>query len=721
MTGEIMINKRDKQDKRMNITIKVLLIIFLSVLLILSYILLSGYNNRPSHIKLLAVSQLGNKSLVGRTADLYLDIKPGSGQVFMDTFPLTKLDTQISTRFARNIACKESHVDCSKYDFFYIIRASSPIVGGPSASGAIAALTLAKLNGLKIDENVAMTGTINSGALIGPVGGLREKIKAAADSGIKTVIIPDIERFIKESDINLNNVSIKTNNTTNQSGSYNKNNKENKGPDTTYNESSNLTYFNNTIDLVEYGKGLNVKVIPVSDLFQAVYYFTGENISFKYKITENREYDRIMKNIAKELCSRNDDLKRLIDEEKLNQTILRMAESDNKDESNITEKINKVREFVNQQIGKSDNLSIRADEAFNKSHYYSAASYCFGADVKRSSVYVLQENNLKEKLDLVNQSLSRVNEGITKNFTTITQLQTYLIIQERLTETSEYIKKAEKDISNNDTISASQDIAFANERLLSIILWKQFYKMPGKKFNLEVSELRDSCLSSVSQANELYQYVNLILPLNLSFVKEKINRADREASYGNYAVCLYESTKAKAELNLISSTIGVKNNDLGELLDKKLKAAERATAESSEMKIFPIMAYSYYDYAKSLKKYDNASALLYAEYAIELSDMDIYFTPKRESWMNSYILNNINNSIFIEGVITGLYLILLLIILKSISDGIHHSPIRRKTENAIEEEIKKASKKRHEQIKAKIRKHAYIRKSKTKRLKIKHT
>jgi predicted S18 family serine protease len=73
---------------------------------VMSYFLLLLFVAMPAyagHMKLLAVSQIGD-SLVGSQADLFLDVKEGSGRVFIETFPITKMDTQISTRFAKEIA-----------------------------------------------------------------------------------------------------------------------------------------------------------------------------------------------------------------------------------------------------------------------------------------------------------------------------------------------------------------------------------------------------------------------------------------------------------------------------------------------------------------------------------------------------------------------------------------------------------------------------------------
>ena len=89
---------------------------FVLLLLLLPVVLASPYDTR--HLTILAVSEDG---VTGSTADLYLELRDGSGRVFLDTKPLTKIDTQVSTRYARDIACDYYDLDCSKYDFIYTI------------------------------------------------------------------------------------------------------------------------------------------------------------------------------------------------------------------------------------------------------------------------------------------------------------------------------------------------------------------------------------------------------------------------------------------------------------------------------------------------------------------------------------------------------------------------------------------------------------------------
>src|SRR3989344_4037579 len=217
------------------------------------------------HLKLLAVQE-NNNGYLGSDADLYLEIKEGSGRVFLETFPLTKTDTQMSTRFAKAIACDFIDKDCSSIDFFYTITADSAIIAGPSAGAALATLTAAMIGDLPLNENYAITGTINSGGLIGPVGGLKAKVEAAKKASLKKVFIPAGELVVKVD--------------------------------------------NTTIDLQNLSKNLGIEVIPVSELSEAVREFTGKEIKESYRdIGINEQYTSTMRSLANQLCDRSNKLK----------------------------------------------------------------------------------------------------------------------------------------------------------------------------------------------------------------------------------------------------------------------------------------------------------------------------------------------------------------------------------------------------------------------------
>ncbi len=63
-------------------------------------------------------------------------------------------------------------------------------VEGDSASISIATAVISAMEGVPVKQNVAMTGSLSVRGDVMPVGGVTQKIEAAAQAGIKTVLIP---------------------------------------------------------------------------------------------------------------------------------------------------------------------------------------------------------------------------------------------------------------------------------------------------------------------------------------------------------------------------------------------------------------------------------------------------------------------------------------------------------------------------------------------------
>src|SRR4030066_864759 len=115
----------------------------------------------------------------------------GTGHVFVDTNPYTQVDLQGSARLAAMVASDVLGIDEKVYDFYYIIDISSPIIGGPSAGGALTVGTIAAINKWPLKPDVVMTGTINPDGSIGPVGGIPFKLEAAAEKNATLFLIPE--------------------------------------------------------------------------------------------------------------------------------------------------------------------------------------------------------------------------------------------------------------------------------------------------------------------------------------------------------------------------------------------------------------------------------------------------------------------------------------------------------------------------------------------------
>lgn len=509
---------------------------------------------------LLAVSENAD-GYEGSIADLYLDIREGDGSVFVDTFPASKVDTQISMRFAKQIACKYIGEDCSEQVFLYTIRASSGIVGGPSAGAAAAVLTVSLLKNMELQPGVAMTGTINSGGTIGPVGGLKEKIDVAAENGFTKVLVP------KGESIEVGNIS------------------------------SNIS---------DYAAEVGIEIIEVSTLDEAVYHFTGKSLGKeKLELKISPVYEEVMKDIASSLCGRASELEQ---------------------------------SYLNTQpvITAGDSISSREESAFESKRkgdalmaqgsHYSAASYCFSSSIKfRELIYTITDISGSEK----SQKISSMREAAaememeisSRELSTISDLQAFIIVDDRVQDAVEALDEAEANTSRS-----VYWIAYAEERYFSILNWVKFFGKGSTRLNLNNETMRQACMAKISEANERVQYVKYYFPSMLDSAQEMIDGAHGDMGSGRHALCIFKASKAKADANIIMSVMGVENSQVQNILEQKISAAEQAIAEQQENGIFPIMAYSYLEYAKSLGADDDqSSALLYAEYALELSNFDIYF------------------------------------------------------------------------------------------------
>lgn len=587
-------------------------------------------------LKLLAVQEVEG-GYQGSDADLYLELTPGSGRVFLETYPLTKLDTQISTRFAKDIACNHFNLDCNKYDFFYTIKAKSSIIGGPSAGAAISALTAIAVMDLDYDQNIAVTGTINSGGIVGPIGGVKGKLEAASKAGLKKVLVAQgsVEASTDElqwtddvsnddrsnsnnEDSDSNDEGYENNSSITGNESIKKNGYIKKGPldnsskiggsyDIPSNISSNISSrMNQTNILAHYQENLSLEVVEVIDLDEVLFHLTGKEFNGEvHEIEVNHEYSTIMGHLQELLCDRTLKLTEELESEHfiLNESLLRDIKA--KEEA-------------------AQNSTLQGD-------YYSAASFCFGNNINLKTIYYRQKKVGRpsyERLfrELEQKSLALEREVDALAIDTISSLQAYMVVKERLSDVKEQVQK----FRNNATLEESAELlAYSEERYFSALSWKAFFAMNGKKFVVDQERLKNSCVQKISEAEERYQYVGLFLGEgNLFRIREKMRSAKEALDANEPALCLITASQAKADANAILSSFGLVDENLDKFLDSKKKAVERVIYDNNKEGIFPILGYSYYQYGNSLRE-EKFNTLVYFEYALEMSDLSMYFPEEK--------------------------------------------------------------------------------------------
>ncbi len=551
-----------------------------ALILIALFILVSSESGsaKSGSMKLMAASQI-EKNPKGSLADLSLEIRDGKGRVFIDSFPLSKLDTQISTRFAKEVACNFIEYDCSKYDFFYTIRANSNIIGGPSAGAAITLLTISVLKDIPIDKKAAITGTINTGGIIGPVGSIPAKIESAAEYGIKKIVIPKYS--------NVNNTRLN-----------------------------------------ELKKKYNIEIYEVSQLREALSIFSNRNFSNNDNINLSSSYVKTMRNISIGLCKR------------------------------AREAASHINNFEKNDSALS--LLKKGEAALNESHYYSGASFCFGSGLNLR-YRLLKEQNLThdeiiKKINSTKEIISRSEEAIKKiKLKTLTDLETFMAVTDRLNEAKDRLNSSLNYLELNKTDSALYELGFALERINSAKSWSVFFGKPGKEFEINKKALQESCLKKISEVEERIQYLNLYLPNAPSDARKSIDESYSDYNSGHPELCLYKSSIAKAKIDAVINSLSINLEDVDDVIKDRLNLVQSFIARQNKKGIFPIVAYSYYEYADSLKESDKYSSILYLEYALELSNLDIYFSKKKGPGL-SFSIEVKNAIVFGSGALLGFVL-----------------------------------------------------------------
>jgi len=583
----------------------VVLASMLAILLMLTILAMPGVS--AITMKLLAVSKTA-AGLIGTDADLELEVKPGSGRVFISTFPLTNVDTQVSFRMAQEYACDFLDRDCSGYDFFYVIKSGAPIIGGPSAGGPATALTIIALDRLKLDTTVAATGTINSGGMIGPVAGIKQKIDAAHRVGLTKVLIPEGTRYSSLDEMPV-------------SGQLKQN------------------FTNLTIDLVGYGRERGMEIIEVADINDMVYGLTGKRYPrLEGNVEISPMYSTIMKNISEDLCKRGEEL-------------LSTLETPSDKEGY-------------EEFDSAKNLTRKAALSYQDKYYYSAASFCYGANVKYRYLSLVQGNLTAKGLRmLINSTLVDI-KGLTAQlesyrYDTINDLQTYLVVSERLTDAKEYLDDAAEELNSTSLEGPIYSVSLAIERTYSAYYWSKFFGQGGKKFDLDEETLARFCLNKISEADERIQYIRSIVPISLASLQTELESATSEYDLGKYEDCIFTASKVNARTNLVMNAIGMQEKDFDRVLSHKIEKAKETIIKETKREVFPLLGYSYYEYAQSLKATDKSSALLYAELSLELSSFDLYLEPLGKRTLLPIELPNY--MYFSGGIIVGYIIAILLV------------------------------------------------------------
>ncbi|ALU12819.1 hypothetical protein EYM_07795 [Ignicoccus islandicus DSM 13165] len=495
---------------------------------------------------------------------------PGSGSIYVSSEPLTQVDTQGIARIAVLVASAIAKKDWTKYDFFFRFKTPSVIVGGPSAGMAMTVAVYAALTNQKPKTNVAGTGTISPDGTIGPVGGTYYKLQAAAEKGYTVFLLP----FGEE------NATISRATTINSPFGVIK------------------TIKSEEVNLIDFGKKLGVKVVPVKTIFEALRYWLNNPpiVPRPLLVSElPKEVRDVMTNWVDYYLS-----------------MYRKYERSVKGLTHVSVEL----------IDQARTAAEKADE-LRSTDVYSSVNYAFTAAIRAETAYWYEKmvlNGFKSLIELADnvESLLKEVRGLLNQYSyeyfDSNHIDILLTSANRYLRAKYYYHEALNSTELNDIL---QYLIYSKYYALATRTWLQLANVFSKGESIDKGRFTKTAEAVYSSANTILAYI-LAMNINLDRSGEEAigiyKLASSEGPLQKMAAGMYLNAILTYELH-VNYSISLEN-----VLKKSEYASGIALSLAKSNKLNPVIAEIYQYSARKLSSSDPASSVLF----YELSAMHVY-------------------------------------------------------------------------------------------------
>ena len=133
-------------------------------------------------------------SVGGDTLQIEVNVMPGKGEIMLtgQLGDVMKESAQTGISYIRSVSSRFDIAEdfFEKHDIHVHIPEGAVPKDGPSAGITMATAMLSAVTGRKVRADLAMTGEVTLRGRVLPIGGLKEKLLAAKNAGIRTVLVP---------------------------------------------------------------------------------------------------------------------------------------------------------------------------------------------------------------------------------------------------------------------------------------------------------------------------------------------------------------------------------------------------------------------------------------------------------------------------------------------------------------------------------------------------
>ena len=158
-------------------------------------------------------------SVGGDTLQIEVSVMPGKGEILLtgQLGDVMKESARTGISYIRSVSEKYDIAGdfFEKHDIHVHIPEGAVPKDGPSAGITMATAMVSAITGYKVKADLAMTGEVTLRGRVLPIGGLKEKLLAAKNAGIKTVLVPsknivDVEELSTEITKGINIIPVDT-------------------------------------------------------------------------------------------------------------------------------------------------------------------------------------------------------------------------------------------------------------------------------------------------------------------------------------------------------------------------------------------------------------------------------------------------------------------------------------------------------------------------------
>lgn len=522
----------------------------------------------PASVTALAVAQTESGERVGAHATISVSVATGgSGHVFIDTRPLTGTDMQGSARIAARVASGVTGYAMEDHDFFFVVRAQSPIIAGPSAGGIMTAATVAALENAhlnateerwEVDPQVMGTGTIGPDGSIGPVGGIPTKAQEAANQGAGLFLVP-----------------------------------EGQGNLTPRQVQGGLVVEGEQINMSQYcQEEIGIRCIEVARIEDMVRYMTGHRFIQEAvgQAPGSADYEETLAPLSHDLIDQAATYRETWDA--LNASDLRPE----------------AREVVEETLVQANDFTQRAQRHWQEQDYYSAASRAFTASIHGTHAELLlgffEEGRsldvVQDRIDEASQTVAEAETAAAEaEVTGMHTLYTVGAAQERVSDAEARVQAAQEQFNRSSDpaglISTLFEVAWAMERAETVHWWLSLSDEfgPGPEIPVDLEQLADDF---VLLADEMVVYASQVLKLQNGPGRavEQLQRAKADQQRGFYAAAIIEAAEAQVIAALSVEAQGGISQDKVEAARQE---AARSIQDARERGVEPVLAVAMFEFA----------------------------------------------------------------------------------------------------------------------------